>query len=92
MKLVCSKCHISGSLKSIQKEYTIQLDLLKGELNHDLINIGQKKDYENSWKTYFTDDVLVLAYVIAKHENSIQIITDVSYKKSLTEASSGWSC
>ena len=40
MKFVCSKCHISGSLKSIQKKYNIQPDLMKGEINHDLINIG----------------------------------------------------
>ena len=36
MKFVCSKCHISGSLKRIQKEYNIQPDLMKGEINHDL--------------------------------------------------------
>ena len=39
MKFVCSKCHISGSLKSIHKEYNIQQVLMKGEINHDLIII-----------------------------------------------------
>ena len=40
MKLVRSKCHIAGSLKSIEKVYNNQPDLMKGEIDHDLINIG----------------------------------------------------
>ena len=92
MKFVCSKCHISGSLKSIQKEYNIQPDLMKSEINHDLINIDNSKDYENLWRAYLLDDVLGLSYVVAKHGNSIQKITGFSYKNSLTEAALGWSC
>ena len=45
MKFVCSKCHLSGSLKSIQKEYNIQPDLMEDEIDHGLINIGIYKDY-----------------------------------------------
>ena len=48
MKFVCSKVHISGSLKSIQKEYNIQPDIKKGEINLNFINIGNYKDL----KTY----------------------------------------
>ena len=92
MKFVCSKCHISGSLKSIQKEYNIQPDLKKCEIDYDLIKIAKYKDYENSWRPYLIDDVLGLAYVVVKHGNSIQKITGVSYKNSLTEAALGWSC
>ena len=58
MKFVCSKCHISGSLKSIQKEYNIQPDLMKGEIDHDLINISNYRDYKNLWRPYLIDDVL----------------------------------
>ena len=47
MKFVCSKYHISGSLKSIQEEYIIQPDVMKGEINHDLFNIGNYEGYEN---------------------------------------------
>ena len=91
MKFVCSKCHISGSLRSIQKEYNIQPDIIKGEINHDLFNIGIYKDYEILWRPYLIDDVPRLAYVIAKHGNRIQKITGVSYKNSLTEAALRWS-
>ena len=72
MKFACSKCHISGSLKSIQKEYNIQPDLMKSEINHDLVNIDNYKDCENLWRAYLIDDVLGLSYVVAKHGNSIQ--------------------
>ena len=77
MKFVCFKCHISGSLKSIQKKYNIQPDLMKGEINDDLINIGNYKDYEIIWKPYLIDYVLALAYGIKKQGNSFQKITGV---------------
>ena len=34
MKFVCSKCHIPGSLKNIEKEYKTQPDLLQGEIGN----------------------------------------------------------
>ena len=74
MKFLCSKCHISGSLKSIQKEYNIQPDIMKGEIDHDLINTGNFKNYENLCRPYLIDDVLGLTYVLAKYGNSIQKI------------------
>ena len=78
IKFVCSKYHISGSLKSIQKKYNIQPDLVKSEKNQHLINIGIYKDYEHLWRPYLVDDILGVAYVIAKHGNSIQKNTGVS--------------
>ena len=71
-------CHISGSLKEIKKEYKIQPNLMKGEIDHNVINISNFEDYENSWKSYIRNDVLGLAFVVAKHGNHIQNITDVS--------------
>ena len=88
-KLVRSKCHIAGSLKGIQKEYNIQPQLLKGEIAHDLIALNNYKEHENLRKLYSIEDVLCLAYVVSKHGNSIQKITGVSYKNSLTESSLG---
>ena len=90
-KLVCSKCHITGSLKDIQKEYNIQPQLLKGEIAHDLITLSNYKEHEKLWKP-LVDDVLGLAYVVSKHGNSIQKLPGVSYKNSLTESFLGWAC
>ena len=46
MKFVCSKVHISGSLKKIQKEYNIQPQLIKGEIDHNLITLSNYKKHE----------------------------------------------
>ena len=78
MKFVCTNCHRPDSLKSIQTKYNIQPDLMKGEINHDLINIGKYEDNENLWRPILIDDVLGLAYVNAKHGNSVQKSTGVS--------------
>ena len=50
IKIVCSKYHISGSIKEIQKEYNIQPQLLQGEINHELITLSNDKKHENQWK------------------------------------------
>ena len=76
----------------MQKEYIIQPDLMKDEINHDLINIGKYKDYENLWRPYLMDEVIGLVYIIAKHSNSVKKSTGVSLRSSLTEAALNWAC
>ena len=92
-KFVCSNfCHITGSLKDIQKQNNLQPKLLKGEIAQDLITLSDYKEYDSQWKPYLTDGNLGLANVVSKHGISIPKITDVSYKNSLTESSLGWVC
>ena len=86
MKIVCSKVHISGTLKKIQKEYNIQLQLFKGEIDHNLITLSNYKENEKLWKPYLIDDVLGLVAVIAKHGNKVPKIAGVSFKKTLGES------
>ena len=40
VKFVCSKCHISGSLKSIRKEYSTPPRIMTGEIEHDLVTLS----------------------------------------------------
>ena len=91
MKFVCSKVHISASLRKIQKEYNIQQQLIKSEIDHNLITLSNYKEHEGLWKPYLTDDVLGLVAVVAKHGNKIQQLTCVSFENSLTESSLAWS-
>ena len=91
IKFVCSKVHIPGSLKKIQKEYNIQPQIIKGEIDHNLKTLSNYKEHENIWKPYLIDDVLGLAVVVAKHGNKIQKLTGVLFKNSLTESSLAWS-
>ena len=65
---------------------------VKAEINHDLINIGIYNDYENLWRPHIIDNVPRLANTFAKYGNSIQKVTGVSYRNSLTEVAVGWSC
>ena len=85
VKFVCSKCHISASLKSIQKEYNIQPQLLKSENELALFTFSKYKQQENQWKPSIKDDVLGLAYVISKHSDCVQKITGFPYKNSMSE-------
>ena len=80
MKFVCPKCRMAGLIKQLQKENNIQPDIMKGGINHNVINISNYKEYESSWKLYLIDNVLRLAYLVAKHGNHIQKITGVFYK------------
>ena len=89
INFVCSKCHVSGSLKDIQKEYKIQPNLMKREIDHDFFNISNYKVYENFWKACLINDVLGLAYVVGKHGNHIQKVTGVSLKKQFSRQFSG---
>ena len=91
MKFVCSKVHISGSLKKIQKEYNNQPQLIKSEIDQNLITLSNYKEHEHLRKPYLTDNVLGLAAVVAKHGDKIQQLTGVSFKNSLTESSLAWS-
>ena len=72
MKFVCSKVHTSGSLKKIQKDYIIQPQLIKGEIDHILITLSNYKEHEKIWNPYLIDDVLGLATVVAKHGNKVK--------------------
>ena len=89
MKVVCSKCNISGSLKAIQKVNKLQPNFLNGEIDHNVIIISKYKEYGISWKHCFLDVVLGLAYVVAKHGNDIRKIIGVSYENTSTESSLG---
>ena len=92
MKFVFSKCHITGSLEDIQKEYNIQPQLLQGEIAHDLITLSNYKEFESLWKPSLIDGVLGLAYVVSKHGNSIRKTRGEPYENSLQESSLSWAC
>ena len=49
MKFVCSKVHISGSLRKIQKDYGIQPQLLKTEMEHSDITLSNYIEKESFW-------------------------------------------
>ena len=92
VKFTCSKSHIKGSLEKIGKEYNLQPELLKGEMDHSLINKNNFVKLRHIWEPYLISDVLCLAFIYARHSMEMQKMTGFGIKDCLTEASLGWKC
>ena len=63
VKFTCSKSHIQGSLEKIGKEYGLQPELLKGEIEHSAINKNNFVALKHIWEPYLKLDVLCLAFI-----------------------------
>ena len=81
-----------GSLKKIGEEYGLQPELLKGEIEHSLINKNNFVELRHFWEPYLISDVLCLAFIYARHSMEMQKMTGFGIKDCLTEASLGWKC
>ena len=92
VKFTCSKSHIKGSLEKIGKEYGLQPKLLKGEMDHSIINKNNFVKLRHIWEPYLITDVLCLAFIYARHSMEMQKMTGFGIKDCLTEASLGWKC
>ena len=92
VKFTCSKSHIKGSLNKIGKEYGLQPELLKGEIEHSVINKKNFVELRHIWEPYLISDVLCLAFIYARHSMEMQKMSGFGIKDCLTEASLGWKC
>ena len=92
VKFTCSKSHIKGSLEKIGKEYNLQPELLKGEIDHSVIKKNNFVKLRHIWEPYLISDVLCLAYIYARHSMEMQKMSGFGIKDCLTEASLGWKC
>ena len=91
IKIVCSRSHISGSLAVIGREYSVQPQLLKSEMDQTKITMDNYMSLEHEWISYLELDCLSLAFVYARHVMEMKKISNVSVKQCLTEAALGWS-
>ena len=92
VKFTCSKSHRKGSLNKIGKEYGLQPELLKGEIEHSVIKKNNFVELRHIWVRYLVSDVLCLAFIYARHSMEMQNMTGFGIKDCLTEASLGWKC
>ena len=92
VKFTCSKSHIKGSLEKIGREYNLQPELLKGEIDHSVINKNNFVKLRHIWEPYLISDVLFLAFIYARHSMEMQKMSGFGIKDCLTEASLGWKC
>ena len=92
VKFTCSKSHIKGSLEKIGREYGLQPELLKGEIEHSVINKSNFTELRHVWEPYLKLDVLCLAFIYARHSIEMQKMSGFGIKDFLTEANLGWKC
>ena len=92
VNFTCSKSHIKGSLEKIGKEYGLQPEILKGEIEHSIINKNNFAELRHIWEPYLISDVLCLAFIYARDSMEMQKVSGFGIKDCLTEASLGWKC
>ena len=92
VKFTCSKSHIKGSLEKIGREYGLQPELLKGEIEHSLNKKNNFAELGHIWEPNLISDVLCLAFIYARHSMEMQKMSGFGIKDCLTEASLGWKC
>ena len=92
VKFTCSKSHIKGSLEKIGREYGLQPELLKGEIEHSVFNKNNFAKLIHIWEPYLLSDVLCLAFIYARHSMEMQKMSGFGIKDCLTETSLGWIC
>ena len=92
VKFTCSKSHEKGSLEKVGKEYGLQPELLKGEIEHSVNKESNFAEIRHIWESYIKLDVLCSAFIYARHSRKIQKRSGFGIKDCLTEASLGWEC
>ena len=90
VKCTCTKCHIKGPLEKIGREYGLQPELLKGEIEHSVINKSNFAELRHIWEPYLKVDVLSLAFIYDRHSMEMHNMSGLGIKDCLTEASLGW--
>ena len=89
VKFTRTKSHIKGSLEKIGREYGLQRQLLKGEIEHSVIDKSNFSGLRHFWKPYLKLDVLCLAFIYARFSMEMQKMSGFGIKDCLTEASRG---
>ena len=87
VKFTCTKSHIKGSLNKIGKEYGLQPELLKGEIEHSIISKNNFVELRHIWEPHLISDVFCLAFIYARHSMEMQKMSGFGIKDCLTEAS-----
>ena len=71
VKFTCSKSHITSSLEKTGREYGLQTEIFKEEIEHSTNNKSNSADLRHLG-AYFKVDVLCLAFIYARHSMEMQ--------------------
>ena len=89
VKLTCTKSHIKGSLEKIGREYGLQPELLKEEIEQSVIIKSNFADLRHIWEPYLRIDVLWSDFIYARHSRELQKMNVYGIKDCSTKASLG---
>ena len=78
------------SVEKIGREYGLQPELLKGEIEHSFINKTNFSELRLIWEPFLKLDVLCLAFIYARHSMKTQKLSCFVIEDCLTEASLCW--
>ena len=90
IKITYTKFYIKVSLDKLEREYGLQPELLKGEINHSKLIKYINIEWRHIWEPYFESDIFCLAVIYARHALEMQKKPKTGVKGALTEASLGW--
>ena len=86
-KFRCTKSHFEGSSDETAKQYGMQPQLLKGEINHSEILKYKYKELRHIGEPDLKSDVLCLANIYTKHASDLEKMTKIGVREALTETS-----
>ena len=92
VKFTCTEYHIKGSMEKIGGGYGLQPELLKGKIEHSVINKNSFADLRLTWEPHLQLDVFCLSFIHARQSIKAPNMSGFGIKDCLTEASLGCKC
>ena len=86
------KISYKSSLEKNGREYGLQLELLRGGIEHSVINESNLADLRHIWEPYPKLDVVSLAFIYARHSMEMRNKSGFGIRDCLTQASLKWKC
>ena len=87
VKFTSTKYHIKGPLEKIGREYRLQPELPKREIELSVIIKSNFADLGHIWEPYLNLHVFCLAFIYARHSMEMQNMSGFGVEDCLTEAS-----
>ena len=88
-EFTCTNFHMKSSLHKTGREYGLQPDFLKMEIEHLVFIKSNFAELRYIWEPYLRLDVLCLASINARHSMEMQNLSGFGIKDCLTETSLG---
>ena len=86
----CGLTHLNYPLKNLGKNFKLQKELLKTEMDHNEVYSDTWKDKKDEWLDYVKNDVLCTAFSYARYSKAMEEKTGFGMKYCLSLPGLGW--